>query len=521
MSSIKTSETTEDLLRTFASKLRQNDNIIARLAFSYSMALDRKLSLLSDYLDNNGKEFKDTTLFGLNRHLFIGLICQKYELPKSHSDLLKYVKMHIDDGLNQINTFLKSNHNSDLFDFIFQFVERGIDEIEINQQAFAYVPNQYQYSNKIYKTPFSGQLNLLLGHTTEGKEPVYLPLNNADIYNNSHIAIAGQSGSGKTQFALDILYQISKQTKNETNFMYLDFKGLNPDDEQKLENFFQRTSTLVINAPNKQFPFNPLGFIDNINEKNKKLGIARFAEIISSYHDAASSRVLQLKDTIKKCFSSQKGGVYPTIEEIYETLKAENNTNNKVVNTLDGLSDPPVFDANLNPDLLNQNYYFSLSSNLTEDIRFTAIYLVINYIYQQFMSMPDVEIQNGIRPIRYVLLVDEAQVLFREKKVANTIQKMLEQIRSKGVSVVLLAQNIKEFHTPDFDFSSLCEFSFLLDIKEKGNSKAINNFLGLSDSDAKKIAKTIGNIQKGEAIGNIKGKHKYEAFNVSQFWKST
>jgi DNA sulfur modification protein DndE len=302
--------------------------------------------------------------------------------------------------------------------------------------------------------------------------------------------------------------------------VYLDFKGLNPDDERNLQTFFQQTNTTLINAPLTKFPLNPLGFIDNVNETNKKLGIGRFAEIISSYHNAGSSRIIQLKDAIKTCFSNKKSGEYPTIEEIYEEVKNNSGTaKNKIINTLDGLSDPPVFDSDVNKDFLNQNYYFSLAGTLSEDVRFTAIFLIINYIFQQFMAMPHAVVVNGARSLRYVILIDEAQILFREPAVAQVIQVILEQIRSKGVAVMLVAQNIKEFYTPAFSFSSLCELSFLLNIKEKTNSKLINSFLGYSEAEGRKLIKSLESIDTGQAVANCKELKRAELFNVSQFWK--
>ena len=497
MISIKTSETNKDKIATFATKLGlvRNDNIVARLAFSYSISKGRKLSLVKDLKDSKGKEYKEDTLLGERKNFYLAVICQFYEIHKSSPDIFKYLKMHIDDGLEQMDVFFESNPNLDAFDFIIQNIERGIESIEQTSNTFHAVSN----TNPLVKDKgaFGNFINLEIGIDSAGKK-IVVPINDTTRYNNSHIAIAGQSGSGKTQFALDILYQIAQQSNDSTNFVYLDFKGLNPDDERNLQTFFQQTNTTLINAPLTKFPLNPLGFIDNVNETNKKLGIGRFAEIISSYHDAGSSRIIQLKDAIKTCFSNKKSGEYPTIEEIYEEVKNNSGTaKNKIINTLDGLSDPPVFDSDVNKDFLNQNYYFSLAGTLSEDVRFTAIFLIINYIFQQFMAMPDAVVVNGARSLRYVILIDEAQILFREPAVAQVIQVILEQIRSKGVAVMLVAQNIKE----------------------KTNSKLINSFLGYSEAEGRKLIKSLESIDTGQAVANCKELKRAELFNVSQFWK--
>ncbi len=119
--------------------------------------------------------------------------------------------------------------------------------------------------------------------------------------------------------------------------------------------------------------------------------------------------------------------------------------------------------------------------------------------------------------MRYVLLIDEAHVIFKEKKYQELLEKILREIRSKGVAVVLLSQGIDEFNQATFDFSSMCEIAFLLDIKDKTNSKAINKFLGLSDKEGIKAARSLEKIQKGQSIANLKEFTKCELFEIKQY----
>ena len=95
---------------------------------------------------------------------------------------------------------------------------------------------------------------------------------------------------------------------------------------------------------------------------------------------------------------------------------------------------------------------------------------------------------------------------------------MLREIRSKGVSVVLLSQGIEEYNQPDFDFSTMCEIAFLLDIKDR-NIKVMEKFLGLSGNSSKTIARSMENIKKGLAISNIKEFEVAKLFKVKQHWE--
>ena len=169
---------------------------------------------------------------------------------------------------------------------------------------------------------------------------------------------------------------------------------------------------------------------------------------------------------------------------------------------------------------LNENVYLSLSGDLSNSVRFTSLFLIINYIYNTFMNMESTPTENGYRGMRYVLLIDEAHVIFKEKKYQEILDKILREIRSKGVAVVLVSQGIAEFNQPGFDFSSNCEMSFLLNIKDKTNSKSINKFLGFSDKEGITAARSLEKIESGQAISNIKEFDKAKLFKLSQFYEN-
>ena len=133
--------------------------------------------------------------------------------------------------------------------------------------------------------------------------------------------------------------------------------------------------------------------------------------------------------------------------------------------------------------------------------------------------MDNTPVENNTKALRYVILIDEAHVIFKEKKYQEILEKLLREIRSKGVAIVLLSQGIDEYNQPDFDFSSMCEIAFLLDIKDK-NQKVMEKFLGVSGNVGRKIARSMEKIEKGLAISNIKEFEKGELFAVNQFYKS-
>src|SRR5690606_24952322 len=228
----------------------------------------------------------------------------------------------------------------------------------------------------------------------------------------------------------------------------------------------------------------------------------------------------KLREATNEAFLNKKPGEYPSFSEINEQLsEIVGEKRDTLSEIIDELSRYEVFKEDKKiKNFLNQNIYLSLSGDLSNSVRFTSLFLIINYIYNVFMNMESTPSENGYRAMRYVLLIDEAHVIFKEKKYQDILEKILREIRSKGVSVILLSQGIEEFNQPTFDFSSMCEISFLLNVKDKNNTKAINKFLGFSDKDGTKAYRSLEKIEKGQAISNIKEFPKGELFEIKQFY---
>lgn len=314
---------------------------------------------------------------------------------------------------------------------------------------------------------------------------------------------------------------LSIKTQGQVNFLFLDFKGIKEEDKKKLQDFFDTTHTTCINAPDSSFPLNPLTFIDNINEKNKLVGINKFVDIIAKYSNIGKVQQQTLKDATKEAFIQSKSE-HPSLKDIrnlvFERVGDKRDT---LTELLDKLSEYELFESKVKDPskFLNNNYYFSLSGELDNTVRFTSVFLIINYIFNVFTNMGGSEVVNNFRSMRYVLMIDEAHDLFREKKSLEILEVILRKIRSYGVSVFLLSQGIAEYNQGTFDFSQECETSFLLPINDLANSKAINKFLGLSEKEGVKAIRNLENLENGNAISNIKEYPKTGVFEVVQYWK--
>jgi DNA sulfur modification protein DndE len=104
------------------------ENVIARIALTYSLSKDNKLELKNIH-NSSGKEYSKSVLFGEYYDYYLGLICVHYNLYKTDKDLPKYIKMHIDDGLQLLNEEINERSNIDGFDFLVEKIEVGLIEI--------------------------------------------------------------------------------------------------------------------------------------------------------------------------------------------------------------------------------------------------------------------------------------------------------------------------------------------------------------------------------------------------------
>jgi DNA sulfur modification protein DndE len=120
---IKTSKENREVVAQLTRKLSLGkENIIARIAFAYSLSKDRKLDL-TEIQDFGGKEYSKDVLFGEYFDIYLGMLCTHYGLYKTSKDIPKYIKMHIDDGLQLINLDIEKSSNQDGFEFLIEMIK--------------------------------------------------------------------------------------------------------------------------------------------------------------------------------------------------------------------------------------------------------------------------------------------------------------------------------------------------------------------------------------------------------------
>jgi len=226
---IKTSEANRQIVTDLTNRLRfAAENVISRVAFAYSIAQNVELDLQDDYEDSRGKEYKDDVLFGKYKDYYVAIVCQHYRIHKTDTNVGRYLKIHIDDGLRRIHKIFEDNPNFTAFDFLSAELERGLEALESSDISFEPIlyDEETRHLKVSNKPAFEQLIEIKVGNTLDEGEPIKFRINDINIHNNQHVAVAGTSGTGKTRFALEFLHQIVDETKGIVNFVYLDFKGL-------------------------------------------------------------------------------------------------------------------------------------------------------------------------------------------------------------------------------------------------------------------------------------------------------
>ncbi len=123
--SIKNKEAVTLLTRKFGLGA---ENVIARIAIACSLQSGVKFSPL-DIEDSGGKEYSKNVLFGNLYPVYASIMCKHYNIRMSDKDLPRYFKLHLDDGLEKIMQDIKDNPNLVGFDYLFDKIELGLNEI--------------------------------------------------------------------------------------------------------------------------------------------------------------------------------------------------------------------------------------------------------------------------------------------------------------------------------------------------------------------------------------------------------
>jgi DNA sulfur modification protein DndE len=524
--SIKTNKENHTVVKRLKDKYDfPNQSIPAKIAINYTLQLNKNFNI-EEYPnpDNAGMEYDENTLFGGrdNYNFYRALFNQQYGKTLSEGDFNKLVKIHLDFGLNLLKEQVldtdrgKNSH----IDYLMSIIKRGLnliaDESTIPNIATSQPSNT---PSKVKDT--DGLVDFDLGNT-EGGQTINIRLNDLNLYESHHIAIAGMNGSGKTELIKDILYQIAQKTNQQLKFIYFDYKGEGQSDN--LKKFLEATGCNYVNPLEQPFELNPLSFVNLSNEKYQTFNINSFVDAVSDIETRIGPKQKSiLKTVIARCFDKKKKeGRHPTLSEVYEELEAyyeeSGDSPDSLIAVMQDLKTGIFSDVSQGSSskIYEKSLYLSLPDALSEKLRQLCVFLTLRYLLAEFTNMNDtIPDDNKIKPLRYVIVIDEAHVYLNNKNARGTLQKLLRVIRSKGVVVIMISQGAEDYYKPDFDFASQVKIPICLFVKNK-NPKQIERFVGTAKNTTK-LHKAFEDLNAGKGLINL---GEPQLFELRQFWKT-
>ncbi len=527
MKRIKTSEENKNVVALLTKKFEfKDDRNIGQIAIAYSLQMNKRFDLSSAIeTDNNGKEYPETLLGNINGvsndKVYHAILNQLYEKPLTEEEFQKLTKLHLDHGLGELNKRLLQNNKGKNahIDFMLSIMNHGLSLLNNSSTSFKPTANLKDVD------AYSKELKIEIGKDSKTKEPIVLAINNERDFDSQHIALAGMNGSGKTELVKDILFQLREQSEEKLNFIFFDYKG--EGKSEKLKKFLTATKCEFIDIKEAPFVFNPLRNIPMNNERDKSFGIKAFKDTVASIDKRISIRQqTSLEVAIRECFNAANViGKYPSLQDVYEQLEATYLQNNQNPDTLTAIMRElagDIFADDFDPDykVQDKSLYVNLPPTLGDTVRQATVFIILNYLLSEFISYNDVQTSaERIKPIRYVIVIDEAHAYLGNKNMAKVLENLLRMIRSKGVIIMLVSQGIEEYKQKDFDFSSQIKIPILLNIQNK-DPKLAKSFLGTPKSEIalSNALKGLESTDDGEKHGVLNLKET-KLFDINMFYK--
>lgn len=525
MNRIKTREKNQNVVQNLT-RFKYNfkdDRVIAQIAIAYSLQRRDRFKVEDfEKSDNKGKEYPESLLGTVegqsNDSVYKVVFSEHYKRRLSDTEFMKLLKLHLDAGLEAFERDILSNNKGKNahIDYLMSIINTGLSLSNDLVNVGGFSKTTKELSIPAYK----GLLEVNLGKDVSSEESVNIRINDERRFDSQHFAVAGMNGSGKTELIKDVLYQLHQQSNGDLNFIFFDYKG--EGKSGKLKSFLDATNCDFVDVQSEPFAFNPLSYIDLVNKRQREYDIKAFKETLGSIDGRIGVKQKNsLQTAINRCFEDTlKEGRHPTMHQVKEALDALYEENGEKPDTLTAIIDDVaggVFAEDYDPEckLYDKNIYVNLPVRLPDTTRQASVFLMLNYLLLKFIACDDVRTsEERIKPIRYVIVIDEAHAYLKSKNMAKILEDLLRMIRSKGVIVMMLSQGVAEFKQKEFDFSSQVKIPVLLNVQHK-DLKTAKSFLGTPKSEYS-MKEALRNLNAGKGVVNFGGP---SLIDINMFWQ--
>ena len=501
-----TSQKTDEIISTFRALSKLDKAIIARMAFVISLVENGKNVARSS--DFSGGEMKRTSFIANDEIFLKTLINQVYQ-----SDIA-------DDNEFYSNKSIIKDHVDNGALLLWQIFQKNGEDI--NQWYSEIVASIKLSGNRDVKTK---DLDIFIGRSVLQNNDFIMSLNDTTKHANSHLAIMGKPGVGKTQFLLKILADVRVQSNHQTNFIFFDYKGDVVENETFIDVTRARTYKLLQNS--ESLPISPF-ILPTYTEQDIQLSAREKAESFSSINSKFG--VVQkgaMTQVIIAGYESRANSdkPFPDFSDLLQIASALYEEEGKNDDTL----------IEVLRDLANFNLFWSHGSavppidkisnrTMIIDVHKMPVlkelvgYLVIERLYKEMTALPDSQIKDGRRTIRTILVIDEAHNYLSQKNIF--LEKIIREGRSKGIVVFFASQSPSDYQQKFFNFQELLEFSYIFQC-DGASAKEIQDILGCSAKTAKDLQTEISRLEPFQVISRGMSKtDEFAKFVGEAFYKN-
>lgn len=307
-------------------------------------------------------------------------------------------------------------------------------------------------------------LQVLFGHESLRKRPLYWEPTNTEKFMNAHTGIIGNSGTGKTQFTKSLVTQLIRNQRNNVNsesigLLIFDYK----DDYVKDEVFLAETGAKKYQL--SLLPYNPLSLFGDMPMLPRHIAIA-FSETMGRAYNLGVKQRMKLVTLIMECYEAVGiisedcttwNRTAPTIEDIWQHyLSQEKVEEDSLYAALYNLAAFRIFETNTEKmmnlyDLINGVTIIQLS-RYSEEIQNLVVALTLDLFYAQMQMCGKPARQGNYRQLTKIILVDEADNFMRQDFLS--LRKILKEGREYGVGIILSTQELTHFKTNENNYSS-------------------------------------------------------------------
>ena len=500
-----TSQKADEILSGLRMETKLDKFVLARMAFILS--LSKNGIEVKPSLDFSGASMNRPTFVGSDEIFLRSLISYVYKKPDILEDEFysnkSIIKNHIDSGSESLwDIFEKSGKNlNHFYNELLNLVDLDLREAR------------------------GKGLDIFLGRKVLSNDEVIMELNDTYKHANSHLAIMGKPGVGKTQLLLKILADIRTQSNYQINFIYFDYKGDVVENEKFIETSRARLYRLLQN--NEILPINPfvLGAYD---EQSISVSAREKAESFSSINSKFG--VVQkgaLSEAIKIAYAKRAvtDVPYPDFRDIREIAtqmyEEQQKKDDTLIEVLRDLSNFNLFWYHGCPvkpiDRLTTNSLI-IDLHMMPVLKELVAYLVIERLYKEMIYLPDSAVKDNRRTIRTILVIDEAHNYLSQKNMF--LQRIIREGRSKGIVVFFASQSPNDYQQQFFDFQELLEFIYIFQC-EGISSNMVQSLLGCSNKTAKELQVEIANLEPFQVISKSDNKTEdFIKFKAESFYKN-